>query len=105
MKTNFLKAIGFASFMVFFVSCGESTNVVESGTYQGTIDKVEAEKTEIYVKTEDNKTLELYFTEGTELTQNGNTVDFSTLTEGQKVEVEIEKVGKRLDPIAVRILE
>ncbi|MEX0996893.1 MAG: hypothetical protein WDZ45_07580 [Flavobacteriaceae bacterium] len=86
-------------------SCGDSTSTVESGTYQGTIDKVEASKEEIYVKIEDGKTLELYFTDETELTKNGTAVDFSALQEGQNVEVTLEKVGKRLDPIAVKIME
>lgn len=87
------------------MACGESTDVVESGTYQGNIKEVEADKTEIYVTTSDDKTLELYFTETTSLTRNGNEVEFSELKEGQKVEVEVEKNGKRLDPISVKILE
>lgn len=87
------------------IACGDSTDVVESGIYQGTIQDVEASKNEIYVKTEDNKILELYFTEQTELTRNGGTVEFSELQEGQKVEVEVEKVGKRLDPVSVKIME
>lgn len=91
---------------IFLVtSCGDSTSTVESGTYQGTVDEVEASKDEIYVKTEDGKTLELYFTDETKLTKNGTAVDFSTLEEGQNVEVTVKKVGKRLDPIEVRILE
>lgn len=93
------------STILLFFACGESTDVVESGTYQGTIKEVEAEKTEIYVTTDDNKTLELYFTETTSLTRNGSEVDFSALEEGQKVEVEVEKVGQRLDPISVKIME
>ena len=104
MKSSILKGL-FVSAIMLFVACGESTDVVESGTYQGTIKEVEAEKTEIYVSTDDNKTLELYFTETTSLTRNGAEVDFSELEEGQKVEVEVEKVGKRLDPISVKILE
>lgn len=92
---------------LFFLAfaCGENTEVVDSGTYQGTVKEVEASKTEIYVETSDNKTLELYFTDETELTRNGNPVEFSELEEGQSVEVEVEKVGKRLDPISVKILE
>lgn len=82
-----------------------NTDVVESGTYRGTVDKVEPEKTEIYVNTENDKRLELYFTEQTELTKNGMTADFSELEKGTKVEVTVEKVGKRLDPVAVKILE
>ena len=88
-----------------FVACGESTDVVESGTYKGVVDKVESSKSEIYVKTADDKKLELYFTDQTELTQGGKTVEFSALKEGQNVEVEVEKVGKRLDPVSVRILD
>jgi hypothetical protein len=105
MLSKILKSVVFIGVFLFMVSCGESTNVVESGTYQGTIEEVEPSKNEIYVKTEDNKTLELYFKEDTELTRNGSTVDFSELEKGQKVEVEVEKVGKRLDPISVKIME
>lgn len=94
----------FSTILLFF-ACGESTDVVESGTYQGTIKEVEAEKDEIYVTTDDDKTLELYFTENTSLTRAGSEVEFSELKEGQKVEVEVEKVGKRLDPLSVKIME
>ena len=104
MKTAFLKTVVFSTIFLFF-ACGESTDVVESGTYKGTIEEVEPSKTEIYVKTDDDKTLELYFTDNTELTRNGSTVDFSVLEEGMKVEVDVEKEGKRLNPLAVRVLE
>lgn len=92
---------------VFFIltSCGEKTDVVESGVYQGTVHEVEADKSEIYVKTGDGKLLELYFTETTTLTKDGQTVPFSELAEGKKVEVEVKKEGKRLDPVSVKILE
>jgi hypothetical protein len=78
--------------------------VVESGTYTGTIQEVNADESEIYVDA-DGKELELYFIEETELTQNGEAAEFSALEKGQKVEVEIKKVGKRLDPLSVKILE
>lgn len=103
MKNVFLKSM-FVGLVFMFFACGE-TNTVESGTYQGTVDEVEPEKTEIYVKTDDDKTLELYFTEETVLSRGGNEVEFSELQKGQKVEVEVEKVGKRLDPISVKIME
>jgi hypothetical protein len=105
MKNVKLMTILLVFMIPFLYSCEEGTDVVESGTYQGTIDEVEADKSEIYVKTDDNKVLELYFTESTTLTRNGETVPFEQLQEGGKVEVEVEKVGQRLDPIAVRILE
>jgi hypothetical protein len=100
-----LKVLGLASVLFMMSACGESTDVVESGTYEGKVKKVEAEKTEIYVETSDNKTLELYFTDETELTKDGETVEFSALEKGQKVEVKVEKVGKRLDPVTVKILK
>ncbi len=103
MKLKLVAA--FAVLALVFTSCGEKTDVVESGTYQGTIKEVEPEKTEIYVETADGKTLELYFTDTTTLTRDGNTVEFSELEEGQNVEVQVEKTGKRLDPISVIILE
>ena len=87
------------------MSCGEKTDVVDSGTYQGTIQEVELDKTEIYVKTGDDKLLELYFTESTTLTRNGQTVAFTELAEGQKVEVEVKREGQRLDPVSVKILD
>lgn len=89
----------------FLISCGEKTDVVDSGVYQGTVEEVELDKTEIYVKTTDDKLLELYFTESTTLTKNGQNVEFTELAEGQKVEVEVKKEGQRLDPVSVRILE
>jgi cold shock protein len=97
--------LAFAFMVPFLYACEEKTDVVESGTYAGTIEEVEADKSEIYVKTADGKLLELYFTETTTLTKNDETVPFEQLEEGGKVEVEVEKVGQRLDPIAVRILE
>lgn len=105
MKVSFSKVLGLAAILLVMIACEGGTDVVESGTYDGVIKEVEADKTEIYVETEDGKTLELYFTGETTLTQNGESVDFSALEEGQKVQVEVEKVGKRLDPVSVVILE
>ena len=87
------------------MACGEKTDVVESGVYQGTVHEVEADKNEIYVKTSDDKLLELYFTEKTTLTRNDETVPFSELAEGKKVEVEVKREGNRLDPVSVKIIE
>ncbi len=85
-------------------SCGGGgVDVVESGTYEGTITEVNAEEQEIYVETPDEKKLELYFTDSTELTQDGAEVDFSELQKNQKVEVTVEKMGKKLNPLKVKI--
>ncbi|MFO7869222.1 MAG: hypothetical protein R6U95_08000 [Bacteroidales bacterium] len=92
------------SAFIFLTSCGGG-DVVDSGTYTGVIKKVEPAKSEIYVTTDNKKELELYFTNVTTITKNGEEVEFPELSKGQKVEVEIEKIGKRLDPISVKILE
>ncbi len=78
--------------------------VVESGTYTGTIEKVKPDEDEIYVDYEGQE-LELYFTDETQLTRKGEDAEFSALESGQKVEVKVKKVGKRLDPMSVDILE
>lgn len=104
MKTKMLSIFAF-TVVLFMSSCGEGTSVVESGTYEGIVHEVEPEETEIYVKTADEKILELYFTDETTLTRAGKPVEFSVLEKGQKVKVTVEKVGKRLDPISVVVLE
>ncbi|AVR47274.1 hypothetical protein C7S20_00910 [Christiangramia fulva] len=83
----------------------ENTDIVPSGTYTGEAIKVDPEEQEVYLKTDDDKTLELYFTDQTKLSKDGETVAFNTLSEGQTLQVEVEKKGKRLDPISVEIVE
>ncbi len=73
-------------------------------TIEGVVDKVVPEKTEIYVLA-DGKRHEFYFNEKTELTQAGQKVAFQVLKKSQKVKVTADKVGKRLDPIKVELLE
>lgn len=99
-----LSILGIVS-LFMITSCGGGTTVVESGTYEGTIQKVVPAESEIYVEMDNGDVLELYFIEDTQLTMGGNEVEFSMLEEGQKVEVEVEKVGQRLDPLSVKILE
>lgn len=83
----------------------EETDVVPSGTYTGTAHKVDPDEKEVYVQTDDGKMLELYFTEQTQLTRNQQPATFDDLKEGQKLEVSVEKKGKRLDPKTVNIME
>lgn len=89
---------------LFLASCESKTDVVESGSYTGKIDKVEADEREIYVVA-DGKRLELYFTDSTKLTKNGSEVQFSELAKDKTVEIEVKKVGNRLDPVSVNIVE
>jgi|SRR5699024_1950449 len=106
MKKQIMRLGGLATLLFIFVACGgESTDAVESGTYEGTIQEVVPAESEIYVETPDGKTLELYFIEETELTMDGSTVPFDSLETDQKVRVKVKKVGKRLDPLSVEILQ
>ena len=89
--------------VLLMAGCG-GHGVVESGTYTGTISKVEPEKLEIYVQLENGPEVELYFKDFTTLTRGDAPAEFSALTAGQKVEVEVKKTGKRMDPLRVKIL-
>ena len=104
MKKSILVTL-VGTLLIIISSCGGNTDVVDSGMYNGTIKKVEAAKTEIYVTLDNGKTIELYFTEQTTLTKNGTEVEFAELAKGQNVKVEVKKVGKRLEPVSVLIVE
>lgn len=106
MKQLITKLGSFAIVLMLVAACGgESTDTVESGTYEGTIQEVNAEESEIYVNISDEQTLELYFIDETELVKDTTAVPFDSLATGQKVRVQVEKVGQRLDPLRVEILE
>ncbi len=106
MKSLISKLGSLAIVLMLVAACGgESTDVVDSGTYEGTIQEVNAEESEIYVNISDEQTLELYFIDETELVKDTTSVPFDSLATGQKVRVEVEKVGQRLDPLRVEILE
>jgi hypothetical protein len=47
----------------------------------------------------------LYFSDATKLTQGGKDVAFDALKNGQKLEVQVEKDGAKLKPMAVTILD
>ncbi len=107
MKT--LSKTGLLIALLFFLlqSCGEhkETDLVESGTYEGAIEEVVPSRQEIYVRTADNKLLELYFTDETTLIgSDGNPIEFDALSKGGMVQVEVENTGDKLEPIAVQIL-
>ena len=77
--------------------------MVDSGTYDGTISEVNAEEREIYVDVPETGTLELYFTDSTQVFRDTTELTFDALETDQSVSVEVEKVGQRLDPVTVRI--
>ena len=73
-------------------------------TIEGTIDKVVPEKTEIYVLA-DGKKHEFYFTPKTEIVKAGKPANFDMLKASGKVKITADKIGKRLDPLKVEILD
>ena len=90
---------------LFLAGCGGDTAVVDSGSYEGTVAEVVPAEEEIYVNLDSGEKIELYFNEETELTREGETVEFSELSEGTRVRVDVERVGNRLEPRAVEILQ
>ena len=82
----------------------EDTDLVESGTYTGTALVVDAEQNEVYVQLNDTTTIELYFSNETQIMRNGQTVAFDALQKGQKIEVEVERSGESLKPLKVSIM-
>jgi len=88
------------------VGCGgeETTTVVDSGTYEGTISELNVDEREIYVDVPNTGTLELYFTDSTRVLRDSVQSSFDSLSVDQKVAVEVEKVGQRLDPVTVQIM-
>lgn len=83
----------------------ENTQTVPSGTYTGQAIVVDSQQNEIYVRLNDTTTIELYFSNDTQIMRNGEQVQFDALQEGQTLEVEVEKSGESLKPKTVRIME
>lgn len=83
----------------------ENTVLVPTGTYTGVARVVDLAEKEIYVETNDGKMLELYFTESTQLTRNGQNVNFGQLKEGDKLEVTVENKGNKMEPQSVKITD
>jgi hypothetical protein len=104
--TSLLSAV-MVAFVFVLAGCGSGGGeapAAESGTYQGSIQEVNAGEREIYVKTDDGQVLELYFTDQTTLEQNGESAAFSSLATGQQVEVDVEAEDGELTPLSVTIM-
>jgi hypothetical protein len=71
---------------------------------EGEIVKVVPEEREIYVLSAEKKH-EYYFNEKTTVVKGETTAAFEDLKTGMKVKVTANKIGKRLDPTTVKILE
>jgi hypothetical protein len=95
-----------ASLGLGLVGCNGSDEDIPSGTYSGTIKKVNADEKEIYVEADvdgEKRELELYFTDATKLVgPAGMDAAFDVLKEGMSVEVKVENKDGRLVPLEVR---
>jgi len=85
--------------------CGHREVMVDSGTYDGTILKINAAETEIYVALDEERVLELYFTESTTVTRGDGEGTFDDLAKGQSVRVEVEREEEGMVPLHVKILD
>ena len=95
--------LGFLTLIL--AGCGGGIDVVDAGTYAGTIDNVKADEEEIYLSLDNGMKLELYFTEATQLMKGMNPVGFAELESGDRVEVTVEREGNRNIPVMVVITE
>jgi hypothetical protein len=91
--------------MLFLTACGGGIDVVDAGTYTGTVDKAVAGEQEIYLSLDNGMRLELYFTDATQLTEGARPVDFSQLEKGDRVQVTVDREGNRNIPMQVVIIE
>lgn len=82
---------------------GDATSV-DSGSYTGTISEVNADEQKITVAVPDSGTLDLSFSDSTEVVKNFMSMPFDSLRTDREVRVEVEKVGDRLDPKIVHLL-
>tara|TARA_R110002096_G_scaffold10361_3_gene40104 strand:+ start:16528 stop:16884 length:357 start_codon:yes stop_codon:yes gene_type:complete len=87
--------------------CGKEkdTALVNSGTYIGIVTDAVEPAREFYVKLTNDSLVRLNFSSETTLTKNGETVPFGELKEDSKVEVKLERMEEKMNPISVKILE
>jgi hypothetical protein len=108
MKNQLLRSLGilFLSCSILYLAgCGRGIDVVDAGTYTGTVDKAKPGEQEIYLSLDDGMYLELYFTETTQLMEGATPADFSALEAGDRVQVTLDREGNRNIPVQVVIME
>lgn len=91
--------------LLIFAGCGRQEVMVDSGTYEGNILKVNPAETEIYVSLDKERVLELYFTEATKVSRGEAEAAFDDLAKGQSVRVQVERREQEMVPLHVTILD
>jgi hypothetical protein len=95
----------FACAVLVFTGCGRQEVLVDSGTYEGTVLKVNPDEVEVYVALDEKRVLELYFSESTTVSSANETASFDALQKGQRVRVEVTRTGDEMVPVSVQIME
>lgn len=90
--------------VLLVAGCGRQEVIVDSGTYKGTILKLNPDETEIYVSLDEKRVLELYFSEKTTVSRGELKTTFDAIEEGQSVLVEVERTDEGMVPLSVTIL-
>ncbi len=94
-----------ACIVLVCAGCGRQEVMVDSGTYEGSILKVNPDETEIYVSLDEKRVLELYFSEKTTVSRGERKTTFDALEKGQSVSVEVERTDEGMVPLSVTILK
>lgn len=95
--------LAFVPTIIFPLSAAAVTPTANS-EIEGEIVKVVPAEREIYVES-GGKKHEYYFNPATKVFRGDKEAAYEDLKKGMKVKVSANKIGKRLDPLEVRILE
>ena len=88
------------------VGCGSAEeSPIDSEAYNGTIAEVDAEARMVHVEVPDEGTMELAFTDTTQVLKNFLEVPFDSLGPNQKVRVEVVETEDQPTPTTVTLLE
>ncbi|WP_232797878.1 hypothetical protein [Salinibacter altiplanensis] len=92
--------------LLIVVGCGSAEDSpMETDAYNGTITEIDAEEREVHVEVPDEGTMELAFTDTTQVLKNFLEMPFDSLNADRKVRVEVTEAGEQPIPTSVTLLE
>lgn len=78
---------------------------METDAYNGTVTEVNAEEEKIHVEVPDEGTMELTFTDSTQVLKNFLEVPLDSLSADQEVRVQVAEAGEQPTPVTVNLIE
>lgn len=78
---------------------------MDTDSYNGTIAEVDAEERTVHVEVPEEGTMELAFTDTTQVLKNFLEIPFDSLDANRKVRVEVVETGNQPTPTTVTLLE